>query len=705
MQRGVSAGLAADRPRAARVGAARRWARCCGPCGASARSGAPAGGRARRSQAPRTPAAPARRPRSRPTSAGRARTTSRTWRARRSTVISRASVRHGRLRAVAGSRREALLDRQGGDPEQRGALRELARQVGLAARDLALELVLPGGDAIDPGDDAELPAAERVDRERAVPAIGILADRRAAAPRASGVRREAGSAPLPRASRGRRARASPHTSTSVAERALDGVAAAVDLRPDALDADPRRPAARAASWVTPGAASSASRPQSTRLVRRRNVFGSPGVRGRTVCDPGAARGGGHEGNAMAGVTFDGVSKVYPDGTRAVDRLDLDIKDGEFMVLVGPSGCGKTTALRMLAGLEDISEGRVVDRRPRRQPRALARPRHRDGVPELRALSAPLACTRTSPSACASRRCRRPRSTRASRTRRASSTSSRCSTASRARSRAGSASAWPWAARSCATRRPSSWTSRSPISTRSCACRPAPRSRSLQHDLGVTTIYVTHDQVEALTMGDRVAVMRKGELQQVDRLAGALRPAPQPLRRRLHRQPRDEHAGGEAREGRRTATRSALGSQALALDEEAVAGHPALQSHAGREVILGIRPEDLEDATLVPDDAARPAPQGQGGADRGARLRGHGALLGRRLAGGHRGRCTSSRPTSATTAPPRAAVAGGASGAVVVGRFGARSRVRTGDAIEIAVDTRSLHFFDPGSALGIYDNHT
>ena len=69
---------------------------------------------------------------------------------------------------------------------------------------------------------------------------------------------------------------------------------------------------------------------------------------------------GHETRgAMAGVTFDGVSKVYPDGTRAVDRMSLDIKDGEFMVLVGPSGCGKTTALRMLAGLEDISEGRVV----------------------------------------------------------------------------------------------------------------------------------------------------------------------------------------------------------------------------------------------------------------------------------------------------------------------------------------------------------
>ena len=61
---------------------------------------------------------------------------------------------------------------------------------------------------------------------------------------------------------------------------------------------------------------------------------------------------------MAGVSFDQVSKVYPDGTRAVDEVSLDIEDGEFMVLVGPSGCGKTTALRMVAGLEDISEGQI-----------------------------------------------------------------------------------------------------------------------------------------------------------------------------------------------------------------------------------------------------------------------------------------------------------------------------------------------------------
>ena len=98
---------------------------------------------------------------------------------------------------------------------------------------------------------------------------------------------------------------------------------------------------------------------------------------------------------MARVAFEAVSKVFGDGTRAVDRLDLEIADGEFMVLVGPSGCGKTTALRMVAGLEDISDG-VVRIGERRRQRPLAEePRHRDGLPELRALPAPDASTTTS----------------------------------------------------------------------------------------------------------------------------------------------------------------------------------------------------------------------------------------------------------------------------------------------------------------------
>ena len=97
------------------------------------------------------------------------------------------------------------------------------------------------------------------------------------------------------------------------------------------------------------------------------------------------------------------------------RSTSTIEDGEFMVLVGPSGCGKTTALRMVAGLEDISRGRAQDRRAGRQPRPVARPRHRDGLPELRALPAPVGLREHRLRAASSRRCRRPRSTSACRT--------------------------------------------------------------------------------------------------------------------------------------------------------------------------------------------------------------------------------------------------------------------------------------------------
>ena len=91
---------------------------------------------------------------------------------------------------------------------------------------------------------------------------------------------------------------------------------------------------------------------------------------------------------MADVAFNEVDKIYDNGVQAVFDLTLDIHDGEFLVLVGPSGCGKTTALRMVAGLEEISERHALDRRPRRQRRLAEGARHRDGLPELRALPAP-----------------------------------------------------------------------------------------------------------------------------------------------------------------------------------------------------------------------------------------------------------------------------------------------------------------------------
>jgi len=222
---------------------------------------------------------------------------------------------------------------------------------------------------------------------------------------------------------------------------------------------------------------------------------------------------------------------------------------------------------------------------------------------------------------------------------------------------------------------------------------------LQHDLGVTTIYVTHDQVEAMTMGDRVAVMRKGELQQVAE--------PQTL----YDRPVNLFVGGfigspamNMVEATLAGTNGSLaakaGTQSVALGEETLAAHPALKQFEGRKVVLGIRPEDLEDASLTTDTPPE------------RRLHGKVALT-EALGSEIMVHFTVDAPQALTEDVRELAqdvgddrveqqLDDGSPGATLVGRFGARSRVREGDSIEIAVDTRALHFFDPESGAGIYD---
>ena len=179
---------------------------------------------------------------------------------------------------------------------------------------------------------------------------------------------------------------------------------------------------------------------------------------------------------MATVTFKGATRIYPKtNRRAVDRLDLEIKDAEFLVLVGPSGCGKTTSLRMLAGLEDVDEGTilidgddVVNVPPKSRDIAMvfqnyALYPHMD-VAENMGFALTIARV---PKSEIDGACARPRR---------SSTSMSTSSAGRVSSLAASASAWRWVARSCASLGSSSWTSRCRTSTRSCASPPAARSR-------------------------------------------------------------------------------------------------------------------------------------------------------------------------------------------------------------------------------------
>ena len=195
---------------------------------------------------------------------------------------------------------------------------------------------------------------------------------------------------------------------------------------------------------------------------------------------------------------------------------MEIADGEFIVIVGPSGCGKSTLLRMVAGLETITARRDRDRRARgQQPRAQG-PRHRDGVPELRALSAHERVRQHGLRPAHPRPVEGTRSTRACRTRgRRSSSSSQLPRPQAARSSpAASASASRWAARSCASRRCSCSTSRCRTSTPSCACRCASRCRRCTGACGTTSLFVTHDQVEAMTLAHRMIVMNAGRAEQI-----------------------------------------------------------------------------------------------------------------------------------------------------------------------------------------------
>ena len=397
---------------------------------------------------------------------------------------------------------------------------------------------------------------------------------------------------------------------------------------------------------------------------------------------------------MAVVAFSEVTKIYPDGTRAVSDLDLQAADGEFLVLVGPSGCGKTTALRMVAGLEEISGGeirigeRVVNYVPARDrdiamvfqsyalyPHLSVRENIAFGL-KLRKLDKAEVKRRVDQAAdilgLGDLLDKKPRA---------------LSGGQRQRVAMGRA----------IVREPSAFLMDEPLSNLDAKLRVQVRAEisGIQRNLGVTTIYVTHDQVEAMTMGDRVAVMRKGELQQVA--------APE----ELYDRPVNLFVGGfigspamnvvEASLERSGDTLQAvLGEQRLTLDAEVLSNRPALRSFEGRPVVLGIRPEALEDAALAPDTPAERRLRGT------LRLReALGSEVMAHLEIAARAAVTEEvRELAADIDERVAAPANGET--TVVGRFGSRSALREGDAAEIAVDTRELHFFDPETSLGIYD---
>jgi multiple sugar transport system ATP-binding protein len=401
---------------------------------------------------------------------------------------------------------------------------------------------------------------------------------------------------------------------------------------------------------------------------------------------------------MAGVSFDGVSKVYPDGTRAVDQISLDIEEGEFMVLVGPSGCGKTTALRMVAGLEEISEGaiRIGDRVVNHVP---SRERDIAMVFQSYALYPHLSVYEN---IAFGLRLHKVAKAEVDKRVREAARILDLEPFLKRKPRALSGGQRQRVAMGRAiVRQPQAFLMDEPLSNLDAKLRVHMRAEvsRLQRDLGTTTIYVTHDQVEAMTMGDRVAVMRKGEIQQVE--------TPQ----ELYDRPVNLFVGGfigspamnmvEATIERVNGGLAAVaGSQRISLDEETLSVRPALKDYEGRPLVLGIRPEDLDDASLVEDAPAARRLKGQVELREalGAEIMVHFSVDAKpALTEDVRELAEDAGAPEATMQPSEE---GG--GTLMVGRFSPRSHVREGDDLEIAVDTRSLHFFDAETGLAVYD---
>jgi multiple sugar transport system ATP-binding protein len=400
---------------------------------------------------------------------------------------------------------------------------------------------------------------------------------------------------------------------------------------------------------------------------------------------------------MAEIVFDHVTKVFDDGTVAVDDLTLEVEDGGLMVLVGPSGCGKTTALRMVAGLEQITEGQV--RIGDRVVNEVA-PKDRDiaMVFQNYALYPHLSVFENMAFGLRLRHFKKPDITQ--RVEQAATTLALYELLTRKPGQLSGGQRQRVAMGRAIVRQPKAFLMDEPLSNLDAKLRVQMRTeiQRLQRDVGVTTIYVTHDQVEAMTMGDRVAVLRQGVLQQLDAPA------------RLYRRPTNLFVAGfigspamnlvEATlgaDGDRLAVE--FGGNRLAVDPQALADRPALRAYVGRGLILGIRPEDLDDAELEPstpeDRRLKTAVDLR--EDMGSEVLVHFTVD------------TPPVLTSDTRELAEAAgedvvelEAGARSGTTtMIARFDANTGAGEGDRVEIAVDTRHLHFFDPDTGQSIW----
>jgi multiple sugar transport system ATP-binding protein len=395
---------------------------------------------------------------------------------------------------------------------------------------------------------------------------------------------------------------------------------------------------------------------------------------------------------MAALEFEHVGKTFSDGTRAVDDVSLQVEDGEFVVLVGPSGCGKTTALRMVAGLEEVTDGlirigeRVVN---------YLEPRERDVAMVFQNYALYPQMNVFDNMAFGLRMRKAPKDEMQSRVGRISRMLGLDELLKRKPGNLSGGQRQRVAMGRAIARQPQMFLMDEPLSNLDAKLRVHMRAEiaKLQRELGVTTLYVTHDQVEAMTMGTRIAVMRRGKLQQFG--------PPQELYDRPANLFVASFMGSPAMNLLEADVVAAngdvalrIGDQELPLPAEATAERPSLRSYLGRTVAAGFRPEHL-----------RPA-----GAEAAPRLRGSVKLveaLGSEL--------LAHVETSGKVAVSEEVLEGsaveaeeeevlfaveGRGGAVVVARVDPDTPMEAGDSIELAINVRKLRLFDLESGAAI-----
>jgi multiple sugar transport system ATP-binding protein len=411
---------------------------------------------------------------------------------------------------------------------------------------------------------------------------------------------------------------------------------------------------------------------------------------------------------MAGIVMEDVSKVFADGTTAVSDLSLDIKDEEFIVLVGPSGCGKTTALRMVAGLESVTRGTIAigDRVVNAVP-----PKERDIAMVFQNYALYPHMSVYDNMAFGLKLRKLPKEEIDRRVRRAAEILGLEEYLQRKPKALSGGQRQRVAMGRAIVREPQAFLMDEPLSNLDAKLRVQMRAEvsRLQSELGVTTIYVTHDQTEAMTMGDRVAVIKKGELQQVD--------APQ----FLYDHPANLFVAGFIGSPAMNMVEADLvredgglytvfGSTRLRVADEVVSERPGIRAYEGHRVIAGIRPENMEDASIMPvipedrrmkvDIVLREA--------LGSEVLVHFSVDAppvltedtRELVGEQSGPMAQA---SVIVQELEKAVQTGTS--TFVAALDPRTRAAERQPLELAVDTGRMHFFDPQTGLGIYGDES